>query len=206
MSSIKAATNAQPRTTQEKPETMSKYLDVSVTTDVVLLVFDQRLKVLLIERRFPPYQGAWALPGGFLDAADATLEAGALRELQEETGVTLSAQRLFSCGSYGDVNRDPRARTVTAAYCAVVGPNEVSTATAGDDAGKLAFFNVQELPPLAFDHRRIIENALFEAKLRLAYIETDADKAKGKSGVDCSILPVDLCAKRREIAEACRLS
>lgn len=66
---------------------------------------------------------------------------------------------------------------------------------------------MKELPPLAFDHRRIIENALFEAKLRLAYIEADADQAKGKtSGADCSILPVQLCAKRREIAEACRLS
>lgn len=139
MCSIKAATNAQAKTTKEELEPMSKYLEVSVTTDVVLLMFDQGLKVLLIERRFAPYQGAWALPGGFLDAADATLEAGALRELQEETAVSLSAQRLFSCGSYGDVNRDPRARTVTAAYCAVVGPDEVSTATAGDDAGKLAF-------------------------------------------------------------------
>lgn len=161
-------------------------MNVSVTTDMVVLLYDrsQKLNVLLIERRFPPHQGSWALPGGFLDDTDISLEAGALRELQEETAIILPRERIFSCGSYGDINRDPRSRTVTAAYCALITTEEAQAAQAGDDAGKLAFFPIDSLSTmnLAFDHRLIIDNALTETKLRL--------QAEGK--ISKRILPPEL--------------
>ena len=108
-----------------------KYPHPSVTTDCVIFGFDgQKLQVLLIERGIEPYKGRWAFPGGFLNP-DEMAEQGALRELQEETGLTGAYIEQFH--TYTDPNRDPRERVITIAYYALVRIQEVK---GGDDAAK----------------------------------------------------------------------
>jgi len=128
----------------------------SVTADVACIAdVDGRATILLIQRRHDPFAGRWALPGGFVNENEA-LEAAALRELEEETGV--AGVRLEQVGAYGDPGRDPRGHTVTAAYLARV--SKEIAATAADDAADAAWFPVDALPPLAFDHALIIADAL----------------------------------------------
>lgn len=114
-------------------------------------------EILLIERRFPPYAGMWALPGGFVDRREDALTA-AKRELNEETG--LKALRLREFGSFSAPDRDPRGRTVTIAFYAVLKRNGVRKVTAGDDAGRARWFRKSALPRLAFDHKEMIAKGL----------------------------------------------
>ncbi len=93
-----------------------KYPHPAVTTDCVIFGFDgEKLKILLIKRGIEPYKGKWALPGGFLKP-DESAEAGALRELQEETGLTNAYIEQFH--AYSEPDRDPRERVITIAYFA----------------------------------------------------------------------------------------
>ncbi len=146
----------------------SKIAAARVTVDAVVFKYQRHcLQVLLVERLNPPCQGSWALPGGFLDEDDISLEQATGRELAEETSISLPQSRFFSCGSFGDIGRDPRGRTITAAYVAVISEAEAATASAASDARTVAFFNVAELPALAFDHGAIIQAALLTLVLRL---------------------------------------
>ena len=112
-------------------------------------------KVLLIERGADPYKGCWAFPGGFLNM-DETTEECAIRELEEETGMKI--QELQQIGAYSKVDRDPRGRTITVAYLAVIdSPCEV---TGQDDAAKAQWFPIDVLPELAFDHDEIMRDAI----------------------------------------------
>lgn len=133
-----------------------KYPRPAVTTDCVIFGFDgKQLHILLIERSRDPYKGTWALPGGFLEM-DETAEEGAARELYEEThvkNVFLEQFYVFSA-----VNRDPRERVVTIAFYALVRQSDYQI-LAGDDAARACWFEVDELPPLAFDHDEIISKA-----------------------------------------------
>jgi len=132
-----------------------KYEHMAVTTDCVIFTFEERrLKVLLVLRGSEPYKGSWAFPGGFL-RMNETAEEGALRELEEETSLTPSA--IGQLGVFSDVDRDPRERVITIAWYALVKPSQV---VGGDDADKAAWFSVDDLPPLAFDHRKIFEAAM----------------------------------------------
>ena len=132
-----------------------KYEHMAVTTDCAIFTYeDWQLKVLLVRRGGEPYTGQWAFPGGFLKM-DATAEQGALRELREETGLVPSA--IGQLGVFSDVDRDPRERVITIAWYALVKPSEV---VGGDDADEAAWFPVDNLPPLAFDHRKIFEAAM----------------------------------------------
>ena len=127
----------------------------SVTVDVVIVTREDRPRVLLVRRRDDPFAGSWALPGGFIDM-DETLEAAARRELREETGVeTGELEQLYT---FGDPGRDPRGRTISVAYLARVAPGEVHP-VAADDAAAVGWFPLDALPPLAFDHDRILERA-----------------------------------------------
>jgi len=110
-------------------------------------------EVLLIQRKNPPYQFRWALPGGFLDRDEDAITA-ARREFEEETG--LCAKRLHEFGSFSDPDRDPRGRCVTISFYTLV-RGKGSSAAAGDDAGDLKWFPVSKLPPLAFDHPEMIQ-------------------------------------------------
>ena len=129
----------------------------SVTTDIVLLAGREAgLSVLLVRRKGEPFAGQWALPGGFLDEGE-TLQACAARELKEETGVV--APDLTLVGAYGDPGRDPRGWTVSIAFRARVDSEDV-TPVAGDDAAEVGWFAVDSLPGLAFDHGRIVADAI----------------------------------------------
>ena len=132
-----------------------RYEHMAVTTDCVIFTYeDRRLKVLLIRRAGEPYQGCWAFPGGFLKN-DETAKEGALRELREETG--LEAAAIGELGVFSDPDRDPRERVITIAYYALVKPSEV---IGGDDADEAAWFPIDALPELAFDHKKLFEAAM----------------------------------------------
>lgn len=132
-----------------------KYEHMAVTTDCVIFTYeDWKLKVLLVRRGADPYKGEWALPGGFLKN-DETARDGALRELQEETGLEASA--IGELGVFSDVHRDPRERVITIAYYALVKPAGV---IGGDDADEAAWFSIDALPELAFDHKKILDAAM----------------------------------------------
>lgn len=135
----------------------------AVTADVVLLAPGEGdLEVLLVERGHDPFAGRWALPGGFVDQ-DEPLEAAARRELEEETGLAVGA--LEQLGAYGDPGRDPRGHVVTVAYLALVRAAE-HRPRAGSDAASARWWPVAALPPLAFDHDRVIADALARARGR----------------------------------------
>ena len=129
----------------------------AVTTDIA--VFAERdgvLSILLIQRGGEPFAGCWALPGGFLEETE-TLEACAARELREETGLEAGSLCLF--GAYSAPGRDPRGRTVTVAYWTRVKESSGATA-AGDDAADCRWFALDKLPALAFDHDKIVGDAV----------------------------------------------
>lgn len=141
-----------------------KYPHPAVTTDCVIFGFDgTRLQVLLIERGIEPFKGRWAFPGGFLNP-DETAETGALRELQEETGLTGAYIEQFH--TYTDPDRDPRDRVITIAYYALVRIQEVK---GGDDAAKAQWFALDEVPQLAFDHDRILRDAVRQVRERIHF-------------------------------------
>ncbi len=118
------------------------------TVDVVILLPGDR--VVLVERRFPP--PGWALPGGFVEYGE-TLEAAAVREAREETGLEVRLLDLVGC--YSDPRRDPRRHTVSTAYLGAAAGEPVG----GDDAAQARAFGWDELPPLAFDHAEILADA-----------------------------------------------
>ena len=115
--------------------------------------------MLLIQRRNPPFKGAWAFPGGFMDM-DETTEQCAIRELEEETGLRLSD--VHQIGAYSKVDRDPRGRTITVAYLAII--DEPIAVTGQDDAAKAEWFSLSALPQLAFDHYDIMQDAIRKYK------------------------------------------
>jgi len=139
----------------------------AVTTDVVVFTLrDQQLQLLLIRRANPPHAGMWALPGGFLDL-DEDLDHCARRELAEETGVEgVYLEQLYTFGRPG---RDPRGRVISVAYYALAPEQRLAAARAASDAAELAWFPVDTLPPLAFDHHDIIALARRRLAAKLSY-------------------------------------
>jgi 8-oxo-dGTP diphosphatase len=145
---------------------VSKYDRPSVTVDVVMMSLRQcDLQVLLVKRRAWPYEGMWAIPGGFVNINES-LEAAARRELQEETGVeNVYMEQLYT---FGDPGRDPRTRVITVVYFALLDSERLQV-KAGDDAADVGWFSAYKLPPLAFDHAKIIEYALTRLRGKLDY-------------------------------------
>lgn len=127
-----------------------------LTADCVVVNPDG--EVLLVRRGNDPFRGCWALPGGFMEM-DETIECCAVRELQEETGLTVAVADLHLVGIYSTPGRDPRGRTVTAAYKIYIAHDLTASAVAGDDAAELRWWPLAALPPLAFDHADIIADA-----------------------------------------------
>jgi 8-oxo-dGTP diphosphatase len=136
-----------------------------VTVDIVLFTIrDRRLHLVLIRRLAKPFENRYALPGGFV-LEDESLDAAAIRELREETGVDkVYLEQLYT---FGDPKRDPRGRVITVAYYALVPHTQVLQA--GTDASDAAWFPVTELPLLAFDHRKIVEYAHQRIRNKLDY-------------------------------------
>ena len=161
-----------------------KYPKPSVTVDCVVFGLDdvQKLKVLLIQRGVAPYEDEWALPGGFVKI-DESIEAAAVRELKEETGIDkVFLEQLYT---FGEVDRDPRDRVITVAYYALINIGEyiLKAQTDGEITARSAFrgflettrtkdakwFSVEELPALAFDHEQILNAAKQRLKGKLRY-------------------------------------
>ena len=154
------------------------YPKPSVTVDLLIFtVFDSDLKVLLIERDGHPFQGHWALPGGFVDVGDGyenqgeSIEDAAARELKEETNLPDGASWLEQLYTFGDPGRDPRMRVISVAFMALIRPDFARLVTAGDDARDARWFSVQhELPEaLAFDHDHILDVGLKRIRGKIDY-------------------------------------
>lgn len=144
-----------------------EYPRPSVTVDCVIFGLDdqQKVNVLLIQRKNDPFAGHWALPGGFVDM-DEDLETAALRELEEETGVRdLFIEQLFT---FGAPDRDPRGRVISVAYYALVNL-EHHPIEAASDARRVQWFPVNDLPDLAFDHAHIFQVALERLRAKVRY-------------------------------------
>lgn len=138
----------------------------NLAVDCVVFGLDEEdLKIILIQRDLSPFKGKWAVPGGFVHTGES-LEDAAKRELREETGVEdVFLEQLYT---FGDVKRDPRERVVSVAYYALVNlrDHEIRAAT---DARNAAWFSVDDLPPLAFDHNHIVNVALRRLKGKVRY-------------------------------------
>ena len=156
-----------------------KYPRPAVTADCIVITREAEPKVLLIQRGSEPYKGCWAFPGGFMNM-DETTEQCAIRELEEETGLRVSD--VHQIGAYSKVDRDPRGRTITVAYLAII--DEPIAVTGQDDAAKAEWWPLSDLPhltsstsdatqpstselgrpsllpQLAFDHYDILQDAL----------------------------------------------
>lgn len=141
----------------------------SVTVDIVLFAFwEETLQVLLIQRKRDPFAGKWALPGGFIQM-DKSLDQSALRELKEETGVRdVYLEQLYT---FGEPDRDPRGRVITVAYFALLSADDLSriTVEGGDDADEARWWDMYDLPALAFDHNRILDYALQRLRWKLEW-------------------------------------
>ena len=132
-----------------------KYPRPAVTADCIVITKETEPKVLLIQRGNEPYKGCWAFPGGFMDM-DETTEQCAIRELEEETGLVVS--HVQQVGAYSKVDRDPRGRTITVAYLALI--DSPVPIKGQDDAASAQWFPLSTLPPLAFDHAEIMRDAV----------------------------------------------
>ncbi|GAB4379900.1 MAG: NUDIX domain-containing protein [Calditrichia bacterium] len=133
------------------------------TVDILVIRFTEDvLEVLLIQRGNEPFKGRWALPGGYIDMDEKLVES-ARRELFEETGIEM--RELIPLFSAGDPGRDPRGRTITQVYAAIMSSSHIQ-GTAGDDARAIQWFPLTQLPPLAFDHDKIVRKAVEELQFQ----------------------------------------
>ena len=142
------------------------YARPAVTVDVLLFTIrDEKLQLALIKRGIPPFEGSWAIPGGFV-RMEEELEEAARREIEEETGVRdIFLEQLYT---FGQPTRDPRTRVITIVYFALV-PGEHLTLRADTDASDASWFAVDELPELAFDHAKIVEVGVERLKAKIEY-------------------------------------
>lgn len=140
--------------------------NIQLTVDAVVFGYDSgNISVLLVKRKFEPFKDAWALPGGFV-LEDESLEEAVERELAEETGVKINyLEQLYT---FGGIGRDPRGRVVSIAYFGLVKPNAFKL-TASTDAKEANWFNIEKLPDLAFDHRKMLNIAIERLRGKITY-------------------------------------
>lgn len=153
---------------ERKKEYTYEYPRPALTVDCVIFGYDhkrQDLSVLLIERAEDPFQGKWAMPGGFVEMDESTDDA-ARRELKEETGVDdVFLEQLYT---FSDPYRDPRGRVVSVAYYALVNLNEHEI-EAASDAADAQWFSIENAPDLAFDHDHVLNVAIDRLRGKVAY-------------------------------------
>ncbi|RIH62784.1 NUDIX hydrolase [Mariniphaga sediminis] len=129
-----------------------KYPRPALTVDALVYVKENNLVwVLLIQRGQEPFKEKWALPGGFVDM-DELLETACKRELLEETGLKVDRMKQFK--TFDAVDRDPRHRTISVVFSVEL--SEKEKVTGGDDAARAAWFSLDDLPEMAFDHQKIL--------------------------------------------------
>jgi len=145
---------------------LKDYEQPSVTCDLaVFTVREDSLSILLVKRGIEPFKNKWALPGGFVNNEES-IDSAAKRELKEETGISdVYLEQLYT---FGEVGRDPRGRVITVSYIALVNSDEIKL-TPSTDAVEAKWFNVKDLPSLAFDHKKIIDYAIQRLKWKFEY-------------------------------------
>lgn len=160
--------------TEQSPEPFPssfvyEYPRPAVTVDIILFTLrNDSLQVLLIQRKFDPFAGKWALPGGFVQM-DESLDAAAGRELAEETGIVhVYLEQLYT---FGEPTRDPRGRVITVAYFALLSADDVARIDLrqGSDASDARWWDIYTLPELAFDHHPMLDYALKRLRWKLEY-------------------------------------
>lgn len=144
---------------------MSKQ-SIQLSVDAVVFGYEEgHISVLLIKRKYAPFKGEWAIPGGFVKNEES-LEDAVERELFEETGVKISyLEQLYT---FGSPDRDPRTRVVSIAYFGLVRPNTFKI-YASTDAEEVKWFKINELPKLSFDHKEILKVAIERLQGKITY-------------------------------------
>lgn len=140
--------------------------NIQLAVDAIVFGYQhEQLFIALVKRKYEPFAGHWALPGGFV-LEDEDLEKAVKRELREETGIRINyLEQLYT---FGAVERDPRCRIVSVAYFGLVRPKDFDI-KADTDAAEVAWFDVKDLPPLSFDHAQILTTALNRLRAKLTY-------------------------------------
>ncbi len=141
---------------------------IKVAVDAIVFGYskNEAVSVLLIKRKYEPFKNAWAIPGGFV-LQNESLEDAVKRELQEETGITVNyLEQLYS---FGEPNRDPRQRIISVAYFALVNSTLFTNLKASTDAEEAQWFPINELPVLAFDHKKIVQVAIERIRAKIRY-------------------------------------
>lgn len=141
---------------------------IKVAVDAIVFGYSkpEGVSVLLIQRKYPPFQNMWAIPGGFV-LEEESLEEAVKRELSEETGITVNyLEQLYTFGTPG---RDPRQRIISVAYVALVKSSQFQQLKASTDAEHAQWFPIKELPELAFDHAAILEKAIERIRIKIRY-------------------------------------
>lgn len=139
---------------------------IKLTVDAIVFGYNEgNISILLIQRKYEPFKGQWAIPGGFV-LEDESLEEAVERELKEETGVSINyLEQLYT---FGNVDRDPRGRVVSVAYFGLIHP-EGHTLEASTDAEEAQWFEMDKLPELSFDHKQIIDVAIERLRGKITY-------------------------------------
>lgn len=139
---------------------------IKLSVDAVVFGYEEgNISVLLIKRKYAPFKGQWAIPGGFV-INDESLEDAVERELFEETGIKINyLEQLYT---FGKPDRDPRGRVVSVAYFGLVRPNAFKI-NASTDAQQVQWFNINELPRLSFDHKEILKTAIERLQGKITY-------------------------------------
>jgi len=139
---------------------------IKLTVDAVVFGYEEgNISVLLIKRKYEPFKGKWAIPGGFIEN-DESLEEAVERELFEETGIKINyLEQLYT---FGKPDRDPRGRVVSIAYFGLVRPNAFKI-YASTDAEQVQWYNINELPKLSFDHKEILKTAIERLQGKITY-------------------------------------
>lgn len=146
----------------------SKNTSIRLAVDAVVFGYSKNdgVSALLIQRKYPPFENQWALPGGFVQEHES-LESAVKRELEEETGIKVSyLEQLYT---FGDPERDPRQRIISVSYFALVKTSLFQELKASTDAEDVNWFNIKQLPKLAFDHKRIVNTAIERVRGKLRY-------------------------------------
>ncbi len=139
---------------------------IKLSVDAVVFGYEEgSISVLLIKRKYDPFKGQWAIPGGFV-INNESLEEAVERELFEETGIKINyLEQLYT---FGKPDRDPRGRVVSIAYFGLVRPNAFKI-YASTDAEQVQWFNINDLPKLSFDHKEILKTAIERLQGKITY-------------------------------------
>lgn len=139
---------------------------IQLSVDAVVFGYEAgSISILLIKRKYEPFKGKWAIPGGFV-LNNESLEEAVERELKEETGIKINyLEQLYT---FGKPNRDPRGRVVSIAYFGLIRPDAFKI-YAATDAEEVQWFNIHQLPELSFDHQDILDTAIERLKGKITY-------------------------------------